>query len=72
MRSEEARILDGVSLNGRQRLGAVGHARRVAEIDKAFIRQMLMQRAIDSESTDAAVEDADGPRIANFGLRISN
>jgi hypothetical protein len=34
---------------------------------------MLVQRAIDGESTYAAIEDADGKiGIANFGMRISN
>ena len=60
MRGEEARVLDGVTLNGRQRLGTVRHARGVPKIDEAFIRQMLMQRAIDSESANAAIEDANG------------
>ena len=62
MRGQEPRILDRIPFNGRERFRAVGHARSVAEIDKAFIRQMLMQRAIDSQSANAAVEDADGKR----------
>src|SRR5581483_2123249 len=59
---EKARILNCVPLNRRQRFRSVRHARRVAEIDEPFIRQMLMQRAIDGKPTNATVEDADWKR----------
>ncbi len=60
VRRQETRILNCVPLNRRQRLCAVRHPRRVAQIDEALIRQMLMQRAIDSKSADARVKDSDG------------
>ena len=44
---EKLRVLNCISLHGRQRFGAVRHARRVAQINEAFIWQMLVQRAID-------------------------
>ena len=50
-----------------------GNARRVPQIDKALVGQMFVQRSVDGQATNAAVEDADGKvRISNFGLRISN
>ena len=71
MRREEARVLDRVSLNGRQRLGTVRHARGVAEIDKPFVGQFFMQRPIDCQSAYAAVEDTDGKR-GNCRLPIAD
>ena len=56
VRREEARILNRVPLNRRQRLSSIRHTRRVAEIDKPFIRQMLVQRAIDGQTADAGIE----------------
>src|SRR5947209_3324591 len=57
---KEARILDCITLHSRQRFRPVRHARRVAEIDKLFVRQLLVQRAIHGQAADAAIEDADG------------
>ena len=60
MLRKESRVLNRVSLNRRQRFRPIRHARRVAKIDKALVRQMLVERSIDCQSTYAAVEDADG------------
>src|SRR5437868_4828314 len=60
MRRKEARILNRITLHRRQRLRAVRHARRVAEINKLFVRQLLVQRTIDGQAADAAIEHADG------------
>ena len=60
MLPEESRVLNRVPLNRRQRFRSIGHARSVAKINKALVRQMFMQGAIDCQSTYAAVEDADG------------
>ena len=69
MLRKESRVLDRVSLNRRQRFRSIGHARCVAKINEALVRQMFMQRAIDCESTNAAVEDADG-KIAVQDVRV--
>ncbi len=63
MRREELRILDRITFDSRQRFCAVRHARRVAEIDEAFVGQMFVQRAIDGQSAYAAIEDADGELV---------
>ena len=60
MFAEETCVLDGVPLNGRQRLGSVRHSRGIAEIDESLIRQMLVQSKVDGEPANAAVEDANG------------
>ena len=69
MLPEESRVLNRVPLNRRQRFRSIGHARSVAKINKALVRQMFMQGAIDCQSTYAAVEDTDG-KPCDFGFRI--
>ena len=59
-RREELRVLDRVTFDCRQRFCSVWNARRVAKVDKPLVRQMLVQRTIDRQSTNAAVEDANG------------
>ena len=71
MRSQELSILDRVSFNCRERFRSVRYARCVAQIDKALVREMFMQRAIDGESANATVEDADG-KITIQGLAPSS
>ncbi len=48
VRFEKLRVLDCVAFNCRERLGAVRHARRVAEINEVLVGQAFVQRAIDS------------------------
>ena len=59
MRREESRVLDRISFNGGERFGSVRHSRGVAQINESFVWQMFMQCAIDGQSTNAAIEDAD-------------
>ena len=60
MGGEKLRVLSRVTFDCPERFGSVRHTRRVAEIDKAFVGQMFVQRQIDGQSTYAAVEDANG------------
>ncbi len=71
---QKSRIFDRVAFDCGKRFGAVRHARRVAQVNEMLVRKTFVQRAIDSQSTDAAVKDADGKefRIADFGLRIAD
>src|SRR5207253_6619749 len=59
-RGQKLSILDRVPLDCSQRFRSIRHARSVAKINEALVRQMFMQRPIDCQSTYAAVEDADG------------
>ena len=60
MGGEKLCVLNRVTFDCPERFGSVRHARRVAEIDKAFIGQFFMQCAIDGQSAYTAVKDADG------------
>src|SRR5437762_943643 len=60
---------DGVTFDCRQRLGPVRHTGSITQIDKALVRQMLVQRAIDGQSTYAAVKDADGKLTIQMSLK---
>src|SRR5205085_11712516 len=60
MRRQEASILNRITLNGCERLRAIRDTSGITKIDEPLVGQMLMQRAIDGQSADAAIEDADG------------
>src|SRR6266571_1779588 len=50
-----------------RRLGAVGDARRVAEVDHGFVRQALEQRARHREAPDPRVEHAERSAVHGRG-----
>ena len=52
--------LEGVLADLADRLGAVGLARGVADVEHRLVRQLVDDRARDGEPAEAGVEDADG------------
>ncbi len=58
-REEEGGGLGRVAADRRRRLGAVGHARRVAEVDDRFVRQAVHQLPHDRQSANPGVEHTD-------------
>ena len=57
---EVVEALEGVLAHLADRLGAVGLARGVAEVEDRLVRQLVDDRAGHGEPTEAGVEDADG------------
>ena len=60
--AQEGGDLAAVAPHGIRALRAVRHARRVAEVDDALVRQLANDLVRDRQSADARVEDADGAR----------
>ena len=54
--------LEAVAPHRLGRLGAVGHAGGVAEVDGGLVRQALVDGAGHGEPADAGIEDADRAR----------
>ena len=71
MRFEKSCVFNRVAFDRSQRLRAVRHSRGVAKINKVFVGKTFVQRAIDRQSTNAAVKDSNG-KGADFGFRISD
>ena len=44
----------------RERFVAIGRVGRVADVEKLFIRQLIDDRACDSEPADPAIKNPDG------------
>ena len=57
--------LEGVLADLADRLGAVGLAGGVADVQQRLVRQLVDHRAGDGESAEARVEDADRQRVAS-------
>src|SRR5207253_10228139 len=62
-RSQIGEDLARVAAHRVGRLGAVGHPRRVAEINHRLVRQALEHRAGDGESPDPGIEHAERGRV---------
>ena len=63
--------LNGVPLHGLRRAGAVGHARRVAEVQGRLIGQAVVDGLEDGETADSRVEDPDGLVVERQGEKGS-
>ena len=60
LRGQEVRDLAAVASDRVRTLRAVRNARRIAEVDHTFVRELLDQLADNGQATDAGIENADG------------